>query len=277
MTNCRILIQNNQNNSIKMRAFALDPTLGYLFVVKYDAANRTSASFERFGLDGQFNKSLLNRKIFYPHDLTLDVAVKKIYFLDYYFDFIQQCDYDGNNRKFLQKLPLMKFHRITFFENMFFGAIDKNTSIIQISKSSMTFKKPLATNLKMNTKILKIFHQQIQPSIKLNVCSENNSCDHLCIPEIEEVNKVKKLKEKCICKEGYILEDNKCILKDSNSFIMFVQEYGKMRILKAIDPKNSTENVISPIIGMKQNVAFDVDLNQKLLYFSYFSYSESSV
>lgn len=268
MINCRILIQTDQNNSIKIRKFAVDPTAGYLFLMKYDTRNRTSASIERYLMDGQFDKNLIGRKIFYPHDLTLDVAVKRIYFLDYYFDFIQQCDYDGNNRKFLQKLPLMKFHRITFFENMFFGAIDKNTSIIQISKPSMTFKKTIAENLKMNTKVLKIFHQQIQPSFNIKICSKTNKCDHLCIPELEEINGIKKIKERCICKEGYFLDNGKCILKDTKKFIAFVEEYAKTRILKAIDVNNRSENTISPILGMKQSLAFDFDLNRRLIYFS---------
>lgn len=268
MKNCRILEQIDQNSSIKARKIAVDPTVGYFFLMKYDPKNRTSASMDRYFMDGRFDKKLIERKIFYPHDLTLDVAVKKIYFLDYYFDFIQQCDYDGNNRKFLQKLPLMKFHRIIFFENMFFGAIDKNTSIFQISKSSMTFKKNLGENLKMNTKVLKIYHQQIQPVSNPKICSDNNKCDHLCVPQIEEVDGNKKIKEKCICKEGFYLDNEKCIQKDAKKFIAFVEEYAKTRVLKAIDVNNHSVTTISPILGIKQSIAFDFDLNQKLIYFS---------
>lgn len=274
MKNCRIVIQTIQNDPIKIRALAIDPTLGYLFVAKYDTNNRTSASITRYFLDGTSDMSLIQRKIFYPHDLSLDVAVKKIYFLDHYFDFIQQCDYDGGNRKFLQKLPIMKFHRITFFENMFFGAVNKNTSIIQISKSSVTFKKTLAENLKANTKILKVFHQQTQPMTKSKVCAKDNKCEHLCIPTVEEnSNGVLKLIDKCMCKEGFKLDNGKCTLKDSQKFIMFIQEYTKSRTLKAIEVDDLKEQVITPIVGLKSNVAFDVDLNNKLIYFS--SYTES--
>lgn len=266
MNNCRILVQIDQNSSIKAKKIAVDPTVGYFFLMIYDTKNRTRASIDRYYMDGRFDKNLIERKIFYPHDLSLDVAVKKIYFLDYYFDFIQQCDYDGNNRKFLQKLPLMKFHRITFFENMFFGAIDKNTSIIQISKSSMTFKKTIAE--KINTKVMKIYHQQIQPVSNTNICSDNNKCEHLCVPQIEDENGNKKIKEKCLCKEGFHLENGKCIQKDIKKFIAFVEEYAKTRVLKAIDVNNQSVITISPILGIKQSIAFDFDLNQKLIYFS---------
>lgn len=275
MRNCRFIIHTTQNDPIKVRAFAIDPTSGYLFLAKYDANNRTSASIVRYFLDGTNDMSLLKGKIFYPHDLTLDVAVKKIYFLDHYFDFIQQCDYDGSNRKFLQKLPLMKFQRITFFENAFFGAINKNTSIVQISKSSTTFRKTLAENLKANTKILKIFHQQTQPTAKSKVCAPNNKCEHLCVPTLEEsTNGVSKLIEKCICRESYKLQNGKCTLRDSQNFAMFIQENAKARTLRAIVTDGSKEEVITPITGLKSNAAFDVDLNNKLIYFT--SHTESN-
>ncbi|KAG5677308.1 hypothetical protein PVAND_007077 [Polypedilum vanderplanki] len=276
MKNCRIIIQTSQNDPIKVRAFVIDPTSGFLFLAKYDTNNRTSASIVRYFLDGTNDISLLKGKIFYPHDLTLDVAVKKIYFLDHYFDFIQQCDYDGSNRKFLQKLPFMKFHRINFFENMFFGAVNENTSVVQISKSSAIFIKTLAENLKANTKVLKIFHQQTQPTTKTKVCVKDNNCEHLCVPTIEENNNgVSKLLEKCICKEGFKLKNGKCILRDSKSFIMFVQEYAKSRTLKAIVTDGSKEEVFTPITGLKSNIAFDVDLNNKLIYFT--TYTESNI
>jgi hypothetical protein len=276
MRNCRFIVQTTQNDPIKVRAFAIDPTSGYLFLAKYDSNNRTSASIVRHLMDGTNEHALITRKIFYPHDLTLDVAVKKLYFLDHYFDFIQQCDYDGGNRKFLQKLPLMKFHRITFFENTFFGAVNKNSSIVQISKSSRTFKTTLAENLMGNTKTLKIYHQQTQPTAKSKVCARDNKCEHLCVPTVEENNSgVSKLIEKCICKEGFKLQNGKCTLMDSQKFIMFIQEYAKSRTLKAIIADGSNADVITPISGLKSNVAFDVDLTNKLIYFT--THTESNV
>ena len=180
MKNCRIIIRAAQGDSIKFKAFVVDPSAGFLFLTKFNLQNRTNASLSRFTLDGMNEVSLIKGKMFYPHELTLDIALKRIYFLDHHFDFIQQCDYDGGNRKFLQKLPLMKFHRIVFFENNFFGAVtQKNSSIVQISKSSSSFKKVLAENLKENTKMMKIFHQQTQPSNagKSKVCAANNKCE----------------------------------------------------------------------------------------------------
>lgn len=276
MKNCRIVIRALNSDSIKFKAFAIDPSAGYLFLTKFNVKNRKNASLSRYTLDGMNEMSLINEKIFYPHELTLDIALRRIYFLDHHFDFIQQCDYDGGNRKFLQKMPLMKFQRIAFFENDFFGAVaQKNSSIIQISKSSTTFKKVLAENLKANTKMLKIFHQQMQPKnlVKSKVCVANNKCEHLCIPMVvEESFNSTKLMEKCMCKEGFIAHENgKCSLKESRKFIMFAEE--NPRILKAIDVDKPMEQVISPIVGLQSTIAYDVDLNNKMIYYT--SYAES--
>lgn len=273
MKNCRIIVQaSSQTNSVTFKTFAIDPNSGYLFLAKFNLQNRTNASLSRFTLDGKNEVSLIKDKIFYPHDLTLDIALKRIYFLDHHFDFIQQCDYDGGNRKFLQKLPLMKFHRIAFFENNFFGAVQKNSTVVQVSKSSTTFKKILAENLKANTKMLKIFHQQMQPrnAGKSKVCAANNKCEHLCVPVADE--STSKIMEKCICKEGFVLlENGKCSLRETRKFIMFAEE--NPRILKAFDTDNLMEQVISPIVGFKSNIAYDVDLNNRMIYYT--SHSDS--
>jgi low density lipoprotein-related protein 2 len=258
---------------MKFKKFAIDSNEGYLFLTKYHTQNRTAgASLSRYSLDGSDEMKLIKEKIFFPHEITLDVAMKQIYFLDHYLDYIQQCDYNGKHRIFLQKLPIMKLNRIAFFENNFFGATNqKNSSIVQTYKFSATFKKIIADGLKANPKMLKIFHQQAQPRKTINskVCAQNNKCEHLCVPVVDKSSL--SLRDKCICKEGFMLENGKCRFKDSKKFVMFVEE--NPRILKAFENENLENQSISPIVGLKSNVAFDVDLNNKLIYYS--SYTDS--
>lgn len=273
---CRIIVRSAKVDPVKLRFFAIDPTAGYLFLTRYDPKNRVGASLMRHSMDGNDAKSLLSEKLFFPNDLTLDVAMKKIYFLDHYFDFIQQCDYDGGNRQFLQKLPLLKFHRIAFFENMFYGAVSKNLSVVQVSKSSAVFKRVLAENLEANTKMVKIFHQQTQPTLaRGKICATNNKCEHLCVPMAETTEGLAtRIVEKCLCRESFKLENGKCKMRDARKFLMYVQEYPKM--LKAVELDGSDEQVIAPIIGLKTNVAFDVDFVNKLIYFTSYSDHNSS-
>ncbi|CRL03072.1 CLUMA_CG016407, isoform A [Clunio marinus] len=270
MKHCRIIIKSSKNETVKLRTFAIDPNSGFLFLTKFDPKSRFGAAIMRYSMDGENGLNLLQNKLFYPNDLTLDVAMKRIYFLDHYFDFIQQCDYDGRNRQFLQKLPLMKFHRITFFENTFYGAVNKNLSVIQVSKSSVMFKKVLAENLEANPKIVKIFHQQTQPTTsEVKVCERNkNKCEHLCVPTLDSSDS--RIIEKCLCREGFKLENGKCKLMEAKRFLMYVEEYPK--ILKGVDIEDTNRQVFSPIIGLKSSIAFDVDLVNKIIFFT--SYSE---
>lgn len=267
---CKIII-NTESDAVKIQSFVIDPSAGYLFLAKYDPKSREGAGLLRYSMDGSNMTNLLNDKLFYPNDLTLDVAMKTVYFLDHYFDFIQQCDYDGSNRKFLQKLPLMKFQRIVFFEDTFYGVLSKNATIAQVRKSSTLFKKILAENLETYPKILKIFHQQIQPLTPVSrVCTANHKCDHLCIPILENDEKNNSiLVDKCICQEGFRLENGKCKIFESKQFLMYVQS--QPRMLKAVDVVSSQSQVITPIIGLKTNIAFDVDLMDQVIFYTSYS------
>jgi hypothetical protein len=273
---CHIIIRSVKSDTVKFRSFAIDPNAGYLFLTKHDPKSRMGAALLRYSMDGTNMKSLLQDKLFYINDLTLDVAMKKIYFLDHYFDFIQQCDYDGGNRQFLQKLPPMKFHRIAFFENMFYGAVSKNLSVVQISKSSSIPGRSLAVNLMSPPKMVKVFHQQVQPmSTRVKICSTNSKCEHLCVPMLEtNESKQARVVEKCMCQEGFKLENGKCKMRDVRKLLMYVQDYPK--VLKAVEVSGSDEQMIVPVVGLRSNIAFDVDMANKILYFSSFSDLNSS-
>lgn len=278
MKHCRIIVKST--DTVKLRKFTIDPTSGFLFLAKYDSKSRVGAGILRYSLDGQNMKSLLKEKVFYPIDLSLDVAMKKVYFLDHYFDFIQVCDYDGNNRKFLTKFTKfakfqksisskVHFHRILYFENNFFVA-DKNISMIQ---ASSTFKKSLSENLEAPPKMLKLFHQQIQPPSRFEICTSNNKCEQLCIPSPETPQgSSSRLVENCLCKEGYKSDNGKCKLSEARQFIMFVHDYPKTIV--AVDTDGNGESLFSPIIGLKPNIAFDVDINRKQIYFTSFTSNE---
>lgn len=271
---CRIIIKNSVSETVKLRTFVIDPTSGYLFLTKYNPKSNVGADLLRYSMDGQNPISLLTDKLFFPNDLTLDVAMKKIYFLDHYFDFIQQCDYDGTNRQFLQKMSTIKFQRISFFENNFYGIAFKNMTVNQVSKASMS-QKVLFDELDVHPKMVRIFHQQIQPMAKNStICSSKNKCEHLCVPMLEPMNGfVQKLVEKCLCREGFKLENGKCKLRESRQFLMYVEDSTKM--LKTVDIDGSDQQILAPIMGLHSNIAFDVDLVGKVIYFSSYNPSYS--
>lgn len=267
---CKTIVPSTKNNQVKLKTFALDPTAGFLFVTKHNPTNREGSAIMRYDLDGSNMLSLLQEKIFFPNDISLDIAMKKIYFLDQYFDFIQICDYNGKDRQFLQKLPFMKMHRVAIFENRFFAAVHNNNSIIQIREGFTTFKRAATESLGSQPKLFKLFHQQIQPeSPKKEICAVTNKCNHLCVPKPVTANETPRPSptvEECLCAEGFKLDNGKCTIKKAKRFLMFVQDFPKM--LRSADTDYTDDQAFAPIVGLKTNVAFDVDLNNQTIYFT---------
>lgn len=107
---CRIIIRDTKSGAAKLRGFAIDPSAGFIFTTKHDPESRVGAVVLRFSGDGSQMKSLLQEKLFFPYHVTLDVAMKRLLFLDHFWEnFIQQIDYEGGSRRFLQRLPLIRF------------------------------------------------------------------------------------------------------------------------------------------------------------------------
>ena len=50
-------------------------------------------------MDGKLRLSIVSTKLYWPNGLTVDYPNSLLYFADAYLDFIDYCDYDGNNRK----------------------------------------------------------------------------------------------------------------------------------------------------------------------------------
>jgi hypothetical protein len=60
---------------------------------------KSGAKLERANLDGTDRKSIISKKIVYPHGIALDLPKKTIYWVDKFLDSIERADYDGLNRR----------------------------------------------------------------------------------------------------------------------------------------------------------------------------------
>ncbi len=54
---------------------------------------------ERASMDGKLRTVIISNKLYWPNGLTIDYPNNLLYFADAYLDFIDFCDYNGNNRK----------------------------------------------------------------------------------------------------------------------------------------------------------------------------------
>lgn len=54
---------------------------------------------ERASMDGKQRTTIITNKLYWPNGLTIDYPNNLLYFADAYLDFIDYCDYNGNNRR----------------------------------------------------------------------------------------------------------------------------------------------------------------------------------
>lgn len=54
---------------------------------------------ERASMDGKLRTVIISNKLYWPNGLSIDYPNNLLYFADAYLDFIDYCDYNGNNRK----------------------------------------------------------------------------------------------------------------------------------------------------------------------------------
>lgn len=266
MKNCRTVVSSLGTFKIKLRDFAIDPTEGFIFLSRISSSHSGTDGTEilRFLMDGSDKLSLFNSssKLFQPSDLTLDVAMKRIYFLDNSLEFIQESDYNGKNRKFLQNIQPLRLQRIVFYDNIFY-AISGNSSLVQIDKSTNRVEK--ATSV-LNAKFLRIFARQTQPKSASNVCSANSNCDQLCVPIRNKSSTTTNIISKCLCSEGFEMRDEKCVLRRAKKLLFYVQK--NPQSLRAIDVENVETKVIVPIVGLDSDTTYDVDMRNRRIYFA---------
>lgn len=69
---------------------------------------------EKASMDGQLRSVIVSNKLYWPNGLTIDYPNNLLYFADAYLDFIDYCDYDGNNRKQVIASDLVRFLEFFF-------------------------------------------------------------------------------------------------------------------------------------------------------------------
>lgn len=61
------------------------------------------AMVERALLNGLDRQPLVDHKIVYPYGLAVDIPTEHVYWVDTYLDFVERINYDGSNRRTIQK------------------------------------------------------------------------------------------------------------------------------------------------------------------------------
>ena len=145
----------------KPRGIALDPEKGYMFFTVWGS---DTAKVERSALDGQERHTVVDSKIVYPYGITVDFANEHIYWVDTYLDYIERCDYAGQNRKtVLRGSPVQNLYSIDLFENSLFITSWRENSVLRVGKFDPEENRTTILEGLERPFAVRVFHRQKQP------------------------------------------------------------------------------------------------------------------
>lgn len=210
----KILFDQNLTNP---RAIVLDPRLSRRFLFWTDWGKQPR--IERADLDGKNRKPIIETKIYWPNGLAIDLTRDRLYFADAHLDYIESCDYNGQNRIQIlaNDLFLHHPHSLSFFEDTIFW-IDRGHLTLS-SKNRLHTNKTVLFNVAQTTLTVKVGHSLLQPE-ENNPCLRAN-CEHLCLLSRSSPNGYS-----CECQVGFLKDNanqNRCNL-DTSEFLMVLNE-----------------------------------------------------
>ena len=155
---CKIILSARLS---KPRGIALDPSEGKMFFTVWGS---NTAKLETASLDGEQRQILVNTKIVYPYGITLDLPLKRVYWVDTYLDYIEACDYDGRNRRtILRGSPVQNLYSASVFENNLYLTSWRNNSILRVNKFRPSEDHSTVLDGLERPFAIQVFHRQRQP------------------------------------------------------------------------------------------------------------------
>ncbi|OXB76843.1 UNVERIFIED_CONTAM: hypothetical protein H355_002536 [Colinus virginianus] len=126
-----VLISENVTNP---RGLVLDPRTDAHVMFWTDWGQ--NPRIEKASMDGKFRTVIINSKIYWPNGLSIDYPNKLLYFADAYLDYIDFCDYNGNNRRQVvaSDLVLQHPHALTIFEDFVYWSDRYTNRVIRANK-----------------------------------------------------------------------------------------------------------------------------------------------
>ncbi|XP_063285770.1 low-density lipoprotein receptor-related protein 2 [Pelobates fuscus] len=253
-THRTVLISANVSNP---RGLVLDPRTDARLMFWTDWGR--NPRIERAGMDGTLRTVIVSEKIYWPNGLTIDYPSKRLYFADAYLDYIDYCDYDGNNRRqaMASDLVLQHPHAIAIFEDYIYWSDRYTHRVIRANKWHGGNQTVMIYNINQPMGISAV-HPVKQPG-GVNPCA-SNPCTHLCLlspsgPKFYS----------CACPSGWTLSsDLMNCQRDSKPFLIAIKDniiYGL-----SLNPEEKTNNAMVPITGIQNGYDVDFDDSEEMLY-----------
>lgn len=163
------------------RAIAVHPGIGALFFSDWGH----HAYIARVGLDGSgFRRIVLyENKLVWPNALTIDYFADRLYFADAHLDYIEHCDFEGQNRRqVLHGASVPHVFAMSVFDDHLYWT-DWNLKALLSAHKLTGENMQVLRNTSHRPYDVHVFHRLRQLPYT-NPCSgpeQNGGCSHLCL------------------------------------------------------------------------------------------------
>ncbi|XP_025940300.1 low-density lipoprotein receptor-related protein 2 [Apteryx rowi] len=249
-----VLISENVTNP---RGLVLDPRIDAHVMFWSDWGQ--NPRIEKASMDGKMRTVIINNKIYWPNGLSIDYPNKLLYFADAYLDYIDFCDYNGNNRRQVvaSDLILQHPHALTVFEDFVYWSDRYTNRVIRANKWHGGNQTVMIYNIHQPLGLVAV-HPVKQPH-DINSCS-SSPCSHLCL-----LSSSGPLFFSCACPSGWMLSpDNRNCMRVEHPFLIAVRDniiYGI-----SLNPEEKTNDAMVPIAGVQNGVDVDFDDTEQTIY-----------
>ncbi|XP_048809593.1 low-density lipoprotein receptor-related protein 2 isoform X5 [Lagopus muta] len=249
-----VLISENVTNP---RGLVLDPRIDAHVMFWTDWGQ--NPRIEKASMDGKLRTVIINSKIYWPNGLCIDYPNKLLYFADAYLDYIDFCDYNGNNRRQVvaSDLILQHPHALTIFEDFVYWSDRYTNRVIRANKWHGGNQTVMIYNIHQPLGLVAV-HPVKQP-YGINSCA-SSPCSHLCL-----LSSSGPLFFSCACPSGWMLSpDNRNCMRVEHPFLIAVRDniiYGI-----SLNPEEKTNDAMVPIAGVQNGVDVDFDDSEQMIY-----------
>ncbi|GAA6077980.1 low-density lipoprotein receptor-related protein 2a isoform X1 [Tachysurus ichikawai] len=249
-----VLISENVTNP---RGLVLDPRNNFHLMFWTDWGR--NPRIERASMDGKQRTTIITNKLYWPNGLTIDYPNNLLYFADAYLDFIDYCDYNGNNRKqvLASDLVLQHPHAITIFEDFVYWTDRYINRVIRANKWHGENQTVMLYNVAQPMGLVAM-HPVRQPPGD-NPCAVN-PCTHICL-----LSAVGPRFYSCACPSGWVLtNDQLTCSRVDDPFLVVVRDsiiYGI-----SLNPDEKSNDAMVPIAGLHNGYDVDFDDAEQMIY-----------
>ncbi|XP_017101897.2 very low-density lipoprotein receptor isoform X3 [Drosophila bipectinata] len=219
------------------RSIALDPIDGWMYWSDWGASPR----IERAGMDGSHRTAIITYDVKWPNGITLDLVLKRIYWVDGKLNIISSANFDGTQRRqvlYSSEYLRHPFSITTFEDHVYWTDWDKQAVFKANKFTGEDVEAVTATHMLEHPMVVHVYHPYRQPDGVNHCQSVNGHCSHLCLPA-PRINE-RSPRISCACPTGLkLMSDGLMCVED----LYVPNEHGRRPIHKTTSksPVSTTE------------------------------------